>query len=140
MAADLPENYERYLDAFQFIVDVPVEWSESRYLSAEPGDYIVIARKDKNSENWFVGGVTDENARKMAVAFDFLEEGKEYVAKVYADAKDADYATNPEAYVIYEGKVNAKSVHTISMARGGGFAISIREAQPTDKKIKRLKK
>lgn len=139
MAADMPENYERYIDAFQFIVDVPVEWSESRYLAAEPGDYIVIARKDKNSDSWFVGGVTDENARTMEVVFDFLDEGKEYVAKVYADAKDADYATNPEAYVIYEGRVNAKSKTKIGMARGGGFAISIREALPTDKHIKRLK-
>lgn len=139
MAADMPENYERYIDAFQFIVDVPVEWSESRYLAAEPGDYIVIARKDKKSDSWFVGGITDENARTMEVVFDFLDKGKEYVAKVYADAKDADYATNPEAYVIYEGRVNAKSKTEIRMARGGGFAISIREALPTDKHIKRLK-
>ena len=140
MAADTPENYERYIDAFQFIVDVPVEWSESRYLLAEPGDYVVIARKDKNSENWFVGGVTDDNARQLAVAFDFLDEGKEYVAKVYADAKDADYATNPEAYVIYEGKVTSKSQTLISAARGGGFAISVREATPADKRVKKLKK
>ena len=140
MAADMPEHYEQYIDAFQFIVDVPVEWSESRYLAAEPGDYVVIARKDKNSEAWYVGGVSDDNARTMPLAFDFLDEGKEYVATIYADAKDADYATNPEAYVIYSGKVTAKSVTEIAMARGGGFAISIREATPADKSIKKLKK
>ena len=140
MAADMPEHYEQYIDAFQFIVDVPVEWSESRYIAAEPGDYVVIARKDKNSESWYVGGVSDDNARTMPLSFDFLDEGKEYVATVYADAKDADYATNPEAYVIYSGKVTAKSVTEIAMARGGGFAISIREATPADKGIKKLKK
>ena len=140
MAADMPEHYEQYIDAFQFIVDVPVEWSESRYIAAEPGDYVVIARKDKNSESWYVGGVSDDNARTMPLSFDFLDEGKEYVATVYADAKDADYATNPEAYVIYSGKVTAKSVTEIAMARGGGFAISIREATPADKGVKKLKK
>ena len=140
MAADMPEHYEQYIDAFQFIVDVPVEWSESRYLAAEPGDYVVIARKDKNSESWYVGGVSDDNARTMPLSFDFLDEGKEYVATVYADAKDADYATNPEADVIYSGKVTAKSVTEIAMARGGGFAISIREATPADKGVKKLKK
>ncbi|MDO5497102.1 MAG: glycoside hydrolase family 97 protein [Alistipes sp.] len=140
MAADMPEHYEQYIDAFQFIVDVPVEWSESRYLAAEPGDYVVIARKDKNSESWFVGGVTDDNARTMPLSFDFLDADKEYVATVYADAKDADYATNPEAYVIYKGKVTSKSATEIKMARGGGFAISIVEATPADKGIKKLKK
>lgn len=140
MAADMPEHYERYIDAFQFIVDVPVEWSESRYLAAEPGDYVVIARKDKNSESWFVGGVTDDNARTMPLSFDFLDADKEYVATIYADAKDADYATNPEAYIIYSGKVTAKSQTEIAMARGGGFAISIREATPADKGVKRLKR
>lgn len=140
MAADMPEHYEQYIDAFQFIVDVPVEWSESRYLAAEPGDYVVIARKDKNSESWFVGGVTDDNARTMPLSFDFLDADKEYVATVYADAKDADYATNPEAYVIYKGKVTSKSATEIKMARGGGFAISIVEATPADRGIKKLKK
>lgn len=140
MAADMPEHYERYIDAFQFIVDVPVEWSESRYLAAEPGDYVVIARKDKNSESWFVGGVSDDNARTMNISFDFLDAGKEYVATVYADAKDADYATNPEAYVIYKGKVTSKSATEIKMARGGGFAISIVEATAADKGVKKLKK
>ncbi len=139
MAADMPENYERYIDAFQFIVDVPVEWRESRYLAAEPGDYIVIARKDKNSNKWFVGGVTDENQRTMTVKFDFLERGKQYVATLYADATDADYESNPEAYRIVEGKVSAKSAAKIFMARGGGFAISIREATAADRKMKPLR-
>ncbi len=139
MAADMPENYERYIDAFQFIVDVPVEWKESRYLAAEPGDYIVIARKDKNSNSWFVGGVTDENQRTMTVKFDFLERGKQYVATLYADAPNADYQTNPEAYRIIEGKVTSKTAAKIFMARGGGFAISIREATKADKKIKPLR-
>ncbi|MBP3383120.1 MAG: glycoside hydrolase family 97 protein [Tidjanibacter sp.] len=139
MAADMPENYERYIDAFQFIVDVPVEWTESRYLSAEPGDYIVIARKDKNSPKWFVGGVTDENQRTMPVKFDFLDKKKQYVATVYADTADADYEKNPESYRIVEGKVTAKTVANIFMARGGGFAISIREATAADRKMKPLR-
>lgn len=139
MAADMPEHYERYIDAFQFIVDVPVEWTESRYLAAEPGDYVVVARKDKNSPKWFVGGVTDENERTMTVKFDFLTKGKQYVATVYADAADADYEKNPEAYRIVEGKVTAKSAAKIFMARGGGFAISIREATKADRKMKPLR-
>lgn len=139
MAADMPEHYERYIDAFQFIVDVPVEWTESRYLAAEPGDYVVVARKDKNSPKWFVGGVTDENERTMTVKFDFLTQGKQYVATVYADAADADYESNPEAYRIVEGKITAKSAAKIFMARGGGFAISIREATKADRKMKPLR-
>lgn len=139
MAADMPEHYERYIDAFQFIVDVPVEWTESRYLAAEPGDYVVVARKDKNSPKWFVGGVTDENERTMTVKFDFLTKGKQYVATVYADATDADYEKNPEAYRIVEGKITAKSAAKIFMARGGGFAISIREATKADRKMKPLR-
>ena len=139
MAADMPEHYERYIDAFQFIVDVPVEWTESRYLAAEPGDYVVVARKDKNSPKWFVGGVTDENERTMTVKFDFLTQGKQYVATLYADAADADYEKNPEAYRIVEGKITAKSAAKIFMARGGGFAISIREATKADRKMKPLR-
>lgn len=139
MAADMPEHYERYIDAFQFIVDVPVEWTESRYLAADPGDYVVVARKDKNSPKWFVGGVTDENERTMTVKFDFLTQGKQYVATLYADAADADYEKNPEAYRIVEGKITAKSAAKIFMARGGGFAISIREATKADRKMKPLR-
>lgn len=134
MAADLPEHYQAHMDAFQFIKDVAVDWSESRYLLAEPGDYIVIARKAKADaehpgERWFVGGVTDENARKVEVALDFLTPGQKYMATIYADAADADYQSNPEAYEISSKKVTSKSVLKMSMARGGGFAISIVPAE-----------
>lgn len=139
MAADMPEHYEKYIDAFQFIVDVPVEWSESRYLAAEPGDYIITARRKKGSSEWFVGGVTDENERTMTVAFDFLDPDKTYVATLYADSPAADYRTNPESYVIKSGKVNSKSKTKIRMASGGGFAISLREADTADRKLKKLK-
>ncbi len=127
MAADLPQHYERYMDAFQFIKDVAVDWSESRYLQAEPGDYIVIARKAKENGQWFVGGVTDENARTLDVVLDFLDEGKNYEATVYADAEDADYATNPQAYTITRQSVTSADTLPVWMARGGGFAISFKE-------------
>ena len=91
MAADLPESYERYMDAFQFIKDVAVDWDESKYIEAEPGEYITVARKAKNTNNWFVGGITGENARTSTFVLDFLEPGKQYVATLYADGKDADY-------------------------------------------------
>ena len=139
MAADLPENYERYMDAFQFIKDVAVDWSDSRYLAAEPGEYIVAARKEKGGERWFVGGVTNGDARTLSVAFDFLDAGKKYVATVYADAKDADYQTAPEKYVITKGLVTSKDAVKLFMARGGGFAISLVPAGEADKKLKRLK-
>ena len=139
MAADLPENYERYIDAFQFIKDVAVDWSDSRYLAAEPGEYIVAARKEKGGERWFVGGVTNGDARTLPVAFDFLDAGKKYVATVYADAKDADYQTAPEKYVITKGLVTSKDAVKLFMARGGGFAISLVPAGEADKKLKRLK-
>ena len=134
MAADLPEHYQAHMDAFQFIKDVAVDWSESRYLLAEPGDYIVIARKakpdaDHPGERWFVGGVTDENARDVEVSLDFLAPGRKYVATVYADAKDADYRTNPEAYEISTRKVTSKSSLKLHMACGGGFAITILPAE-----------
>ena len=139
MAADLPENYERYIDAFQFIKDVAVDWDDSKYLAAEPGEYVVAARKEKGGERWFVGGVTNEDARTMPVAFDFLDANRKYVATVYADAKDADYATNPEKYVITKGVVTSKDAVKLFMARGGGFAISLVPATDADKKVKRLK-
>ncbi len=139
MAADLPEHYEKYIDAFQFIKDVAVDWDESRYLLAEPGDYIVVARKAKGEDKWFVGGVTDENRRTLEFAFDFLDPAKEYVATVYADAADADYLTNPEAYAIRSGKVNVKTKLKQHLARGGGFAISVREATTADRKLGKLK-
>lgn len=139
MAADLPEHYQKYMDAFQFIKDVAVDWDESKYLSAEPGEYIIAARKEKGGERWFVGGVTNGDARTMPVAFDFLDAGRKYVATVYADAKDADYEKNPEKYVITKGLVTSKDAVKMYMARGGGFAISLVPASDADKKIKKLK-
>ena len=140
MAADLPENYEKHLDAFQFIKDVAVDWEQSKYIEAEPGDYITIARQAKGSSNWFVGGITDENARTSQFTLDFLEPGKLYVATLYADAKDADYQSNPTAYQIHKGLVSSKTKMNIRMARSGGFALSLIEATPADKKsLKKLK-
>lgn len=126
MAADLPEHYAEKMDAFQFIKDVPVDWSKSVYLDAEPGEYIVVARRDKNSDDWFVGGVTNGDARDYTLAFSFLQTGVRYQATVYADAPDADYATNPEAYEITRKEVTSTSVMDMRMARGGGFAISLK--------------
>ena len=134
MAADLPESYERHLDAFQFIKDVAVDWDDSKYLEAEPGDYITVARKAKGTGNWFVGGITDENARVSTFTLDFLEPGKEYVATLYADGKDADYEKNPTAYQIKKGIVTNKTKISVKMARSGGFALSLIEAMAVDKK------
>ena len=140
MAADLPENYEKHMDAFQFIKDVAVDWEQSKYLEAEPGDYITIARQAKGTNNWFVGGITDENARTANLSLDFLEPGKYYVATLYADAKDADYQTNPTAYQIKKGLVTSKTKMSVRQARSGGFALSLIEATPADKKsVKRWK-
>ena len=139
MAADVPEHYEQYMDAFRFIKEVAVDWDESRYLLAEPGDLIVIARRAKGTAEWFVGGVTDENRRTAEFSFDFLDPEKSYVATLYADAPDADYRTNPEAYTIRSGKVTAKSKLKVEMAAGGGFALSIREATAEDRRLGRLK-
>jgi len=128
------------LDAFQFIKDVAVDWDETRYLEAEPGDYLTIARKAKGTGNWFVGGITDEHARTANLSLDFLEPGKKYVATLYADANDADYQTNPTAYQIKKGVVTSKSKLAIKLARSGGFALSIHEATPEQLKgLKRLK-
>lgn len=129
MAADLPENYNSFLDAFQFIKDVPVEWSTSKYLEAEPGYYITIARKDKNSNNWFVGNSNGYNARTSTIPLDFLERGKKYEATIYADAADADYKTNPQAYKISKQKVTNKTKLQLRTAAGGGYAISIVEVK-----------
>lgn len=137
MAADVPENYMRYADAFRFIKDVAVDWDESRYLAAEPGEYIIAARREKGGQRWFVGGVTNEYARTMTVDFSFLTKGQKYMATIYADAKDADYETNPEKYVISRRVVTAKDKEKIFMARGGGFAISL---MPVDDHTQKLKK
>lgn len=137
MAADVPENYMRYADAFRFIKDVAVDWDESRYLAAEPGEYIIAARREKGGQRWFVGGVTNEDARTMTVDFSFLTKGQKYMATIYADAKDADYETNPEKYMISRRVVTAKDKEKIFMARGGGFAISL---MPVDDHTQKLKK
>lgn len=125
MACDLPEHYAEKMDAFQFIKDVPVDWQKSIYLDAEPGEYIVVARQDKNSDSWFAGGVTNGEARDYDLKFDFLEPGNAYKATIYTDAPDADYATNPEAYNITTRTVTDNDVLPVHMARGGGFAISL---------------
>ncbi|MBQ2969844.1 MAG: glycoside hydrolase family 97 protein [Bacteroidaceae bacterium] len=124
MAADLPEHYEKFMDAFQFIKDVAVDWQRSEYLLAEPGDYLVIARQAKESGQWFMGGITDEHKRHVDVPLHFLEAGRTYEATIYADAPDADYATNPQAYVISTQQVTSADTLSLDMARGGGFAIS----------------
>ena len=127
MAADFPEHYEKFMDAFQFIKDVDLDWVQSRYLLAEPGDYVVIARQGKTDGQWFCGGVTDEQKRTLAVPMDFLEAGKVYEATIYADAQDADYKENPQAYEISAREVTSEDVLQMTMASGGGFAISFEE-------------
>ncbi|HEX8561457.1 MAG TPA: glycoside hydrolase family 97 protein [Flavobacterium sp.] len=125
MAADLPENYERYPDAFQFIKDVETDWDDTKILEAEPGDYLTIARKAKAKESWFVGAITDENARKTTISLDFLKPGQKYTATIYEDAKDAHWQKNPKAYTIRTIPVTSKSKLVLSLAAGGGTAISI---------------
>ena len=134
MAADMIENYEKHMDAFQFIKDVAVDWDDSRYLEAEPGRYIVAARKAKGTGNWFVGCTASEHGHTSTVKLNFLDPGKKYIATIYADAKDAHYKTNPQAYVIKRGVVTAKSVLKLTAAAGGGYAISIVEATKDDLK------
>lgn len=124
MAADLPENYEKYSDAFQFIKDVAADWDDSKYLEAEPGDYLTVVRKAKGSEDWFLGAITDENARNTTVSLEFLTKGKKYKATIYADAKDADWKVNPIAYKISTLTVTSKSKLKLNLAAGGGTAIS----------------
>jgi alpha-glucosidase len=125
MAADLPENYNRFPDAFQFIKDVAVDWDDSKYLEAEPGEYITVARKAKGSSNWFVGNVCGEKGFTSGISFDFLDADKQYIATIYADAKDAHYKTNPQAYTIRKALVNKQSKLIQQSAPGGGYAISI---------------
>ena len=141
MAADLPEHYEKYMDAFQFIKDVAVDWDDSRYLEAEPGQYITAARRAKGTGNWFVGCTSGENGHQSVLKMDFLEPGKTYIATVYADAPDAHYKTNPQAYVIRKGIITSKSVLKLKAAPGGGYAISILEAadKAATKGLKKLK-
>ena len=139
MAADTPENYERFMDAFQFIKDVAIDWSDSRYIEAEVGEYITVARKAKNTGEWFMGSVAGYDARTSTVALDFLEPNQVYVAKIYADAADAHYKTNPQAYTIREVRCTSKSTLKQFVAAGGGYAVSFRKATAEDKKLKMLK-
>ena len=125
MVADLPENYKKYNDAFQFIKDVPCNWSRSIYLEAEPADYITVARQDKNSNDWYIGGKCDENGHKSVLKLDFLDKDYVYDCTIYADAKNADYKNNPKAYKITHRKVKKGDVLKLTMAPGGGFAISL---------------
>ncbi|TDE45446.1 glycoside hydrolase family 97 protein [Flavobacterium rhamnosiphilum] len=127
MAADLPEHYTKFADAFQFIKDVAIDWDESNYLEAEPGDYVTVARKAKGTNNWFVGNVNGDTSRTSNINFSFLEKGKKYTATIYADAKDAHYKTNPQAYTIKKVAVTNKSKLSQLSVQGGGYAISIIE-------------
>jgi hypothetical protein len=139
MAADLPENYNRFLDAFQFIKDVAVDWDDSKYIEAEPGEYITVARKAKGSGKWFLGSVGGEQQRTSKITFDFLDAGKNYIATIYADGPDADYKTNPQAYTIKNFVVTNKSKLSQFVAAGGGYAISFIEANKNETKgLKKL--
>jgi len=127
MAADLPENYNRFLDAFQFIKDVSADWDASWYLEAEPGEYLTIARKTKGKDTWFVGSVGGEKARTSNISFSFLPAGKTFTATIYADKPDAHYKKNPQSYMIRKIQVTSNSKLSQFVAPGGGYAISIRE-------------
>lgn len=139
MAADLPENYERFMDAFQFIKDVPVDWDNSIYLEAEPGKYVTVARKEKGTNNWFVGSATGNANHQSVISLDFLEKGKNYIATIYADTKDTDYKLNPQSYQIVKGLVNSKNKLKINTVEAGGYAVSLFEVTNSDE-MKGLKK
>ena len=128
MAADLPENYEKYMDAFQFIKDVGVDWDDTKIIAAEPGQYITTARKEKGTENWYIGAITNQDPRSSTVPLDFLNKGQKYVATIYADGADADWKTNPEAYKITSYIVDENTKLKLKLAPGGGAAISIKPA------------
>lgn len=140
MAADLPENYERFMDAFQFIKDVPVDWDNSIYLEAEPGKYVTVARKEKGTNNWFIGSATGDANHQSVISLDFLEKGKNYIATIYADTKDTDYKLNPQSYQIVKGLVNSKNKLKINTVEAGGYAVSLFEVTSKDemKGLKRL--
>lgn len=139
MAADLPDNYERFMDAFQFIKDVPVDWDNSIYLEAEPGKYVTVARKEKGTNNWFIGSATGDANHQSVISLDFLEKGKNYIATIYADTKDTDYKSNPQSYQIVKGLVNSKNKLKINTVEAGGYAISLFEVTTSDE-MKGLKK
>ena len=137
MAADLPENYKKFDDAFQFIKDVPCDWSQSIYLEAEPADYITVARQDKNSNDWYIGGKCDENGHKSVLKLDFLDKDYVYDCTIYADVKDADYKNNPKAYKITHKKVKKGDVLKLTMAPGGGFAVSLKARWNGEERVER---
>lgn len=140
MAADLPENYEAHMDAFQFIKDVAVDWDDTKIIAAEPGDYIIEARKAKGKDNWFLGAITDENERSFTTSLSFLNADKKYIATIYHDADNADWKNNPEAYVIEKFLVDNKTVLRLKLAPGGGTAISFIPAlAPEEKMFKKYK-
>lgn len=139
MAADLPETYNKYLDAFQFIVDVPVDWDDTKVLEAEPGDYITYARQEKGTDNWYVGRTNDEEPRTSSISLDFLPDGEQYLATVYQDKKDAHYRNNPKAYEIKKYRVTNKSKFELFCAPGGGYAISLVKVDDP-KSVKGIKK
>lgn len=139
MAADLPENYERFADAFQFIKDVAVDWDESHVLEAEPGDYVTVARKTKGKDEWFVGGITDENDRTTVIRFDYLPKDQTFIATIYADGENAHWQSNPKNYTIRKVRVTSRSVLKQQLAPGGGVAISIKPGSKQEMKgIKKL--
>jgi hypothetical protein len=138
MAADFPENYEKHMDAFQFIKDVPCDWAESVYLEAEPMEYITVARRDKKSDSWFVGSVAGAQPHQSALKLSFLPKGQKFVATVYTDTKDSDYKTNPQAYSIRKGLVDSRTALKLTSVAGGGYAISLVPATPAE--VKSLKK
>ncbi len=126
MAADLPENYEKYLGAFQFIRDVPTDWETTKTLQSEIGDYVVVARQPRGGKDWFLGAITDENARTLSQPLAFLTPGKRYEAQIYRDGPGADYRTNPQSITIEKKVVTAKDVLPLDLAPGGGTAIRFR--------------
>lgn len=140
MAADLPENYEAHMDAFQFIKDVAVDWDDTKIIEAEPGDYITIARKAKGKDDWFAGSITDENARAVIMPCEFLDKGKKYIATIYADAANAGWEQNPEAYTINNFVVTDATKLKLQLAAGGGCAISFKPATTEQLKLFKLYK
>jgi hypothetical protein len=140
MAADLPENYEAKMDAFQFIKDVAVDWDDTKILDAEPGDYVITARKAKAKENWFLGAMTDEHGRNFTTLLSFLTAGKKYIATIYRDADNADWKNNPEAYVIEKFLVDNKTALRLKLAPGGGTAISFVPASIEEAKLLKIYK
>lgn len=132
MAADLPENYEKHPDALKFIEDVAVDWDDTKIVEAEPGDYLTIARKAKNKEEWYIGAITDENARTAVIPLDYLNKGMKYIATIYMDASDASWDANPMSYKIENFIVDSKTTLKVNLARGGGSAISVKPAKEED--------